>query len=156
MAGWGKAERGGGEQECALSALLTTYSERGNQVWATLANYLERQGRASRSPWPQHWRQRATASRLDLYSIYFGTMYVAQVSKTSARSTEKKKIKFCSYIRIFRWDQVQSHIWLTASSYMVKYLRISSYIRNPYLTYMTIPSEFPYIWGKFCFLFYQC
>ncbi len=29
---------------------------------------------------------------------------------------------------------------------------------NPssYLTLHLIPSEFPYIWGKFCFLFYQC
>ncbi len=30
---------------------------------------------------------------------------------------------------------MQSHIWLTASSYMVKYLRISSYIRKPVLIY---------------------
>jgi hypothetical protein len=32
-------------------------------------------------------------------------------------------------------EQLQSHIWLTASSYMVKYLRISSYIRTPFLVY---------------------
>ncbi len=32
-------------------------------------------------------------------------------------------------------EQSQSHIWLTASSYMTKYLRISSYIRKPYLIY---------------------
>jgi len=31
--------------------------------------------------------------------------------------------------------QLQSHIWLTASSYMGKYLRISSYFRKPFLTY---------------------
>jgi hypothetical protein len=30
---------------------------------------------------------------------------------------------------------LQSPIWLTASSYMGKYLRISSYIRNPFLIY---------------------
>jgi hypothetical protein len=30
---------------------------------------------------------------------------------------------------------VQSHIWLTASSYMGKYLRISSYIRKPFLIF---------------------
>jgi hypothetical protein len=43
---------------------------------------------------------------------------------------------------------------------MGKYLRISSYIRKPFLIlYMTLQllhSEFPYIWGKFSFLFYQC
>jgi hypothetical protein len=43
---------------------------------------------------------------------------------------------------------------------MGKYLRISSYIRKPFLIlYMTlqlIHSEFPYIWGTFDFLFYQC
>jgi hypothetical protein len=34
-------------------------------------------------------------------------------------------------------EQLQSHIWLTASTYMVlkKYLRISSYIRKPFLIY---------------------
>jgi len=34
-------------------------------------------------------------------------------------------------------------------------VRISSYIRKPssYMTLHPIPSEFPYIWGKFCFLF---
>jgi hypothetical protein len=32
-------------------------------------------------------------------------------------------------------EQLQSHIWLTASSYMVIYLRISSYIRKPFLIY---------------------
>ncbi len=44
-------------------------------------------------------------------------------------------------------EQSQNHIWLTASSYMVKYLRISSYIRTPFLmTLQLIHSEFPYIW----------
>ncbi len=43
--------------------------------------------------------------------------------------------KFSSYIRKLRMEQLQSHIWLTAFSYMVKYLRISSYIRKPFLVY---------------------
>ncbi len=47
----------------------------------------------------------------------------------------KKNIKFFSYIRKFRMEQLQSHIWLTASSYMGKYLLISSYIRKPFLIY---------------------
>ncbi len=32
-------------------------------------------------------------------------------------------------------EQLQSHIWLTATSYMGKYLRTSSYIRKPFLIY---------------------
>ncbi len=32
-------------------------------------------------------------------------------------------------------EQLKSHIWLTASSYMGKYLRISLYIRKPFLIY---------------------
>ncbi len=50
-------------------------------------------------------------------------------------------------------EQLQSHIWLTASS--GKYLRISSYILGSTSSYMTLQllhSEFPYIWGKFDFL----
>jgi hypothetical protein len=69
----------------------------------------------------------------------------------------KKKVKFYLYIMKIRRDRLQSHIWLTASSYMDKYLRISSYIRSPSscITLKPIPSEFPNIWGKFSF-FYQC
>ncbi len=47
----------------------------------------------------------------------------------------KNKIKFFSYIRKFRVEQLQCHIWLTASLSMGKYLRISSYIRKPFLIY---------------------
>jgi hypothetical protein len=63
------------------------------------------------------------------------------------------KIKFSSYIRKFIMEQLQSHIWLTTSAYIVKSLHISSYMRKPFLT---CDSEFPHIWGKFYFLFYQC
>jgi hypothetical protein len=44
-----------------------------------------------------------------------------------------RKTYICSYVRKFRMEQLQSNIWLTASSYMVKYLRISS--RKPFLIY---------------------
>ncbi len=47
----------------------------------------------------------------------------------------KKKMKFSSYIRKFKMEQLQSYIWLTASSYMGKNLRISSYIRKSFLIY---------------------
>ncbi len=46
-----------------------------------------------------------------------------------------KKIKFSSNIRKFIVEQLQSHIRLTSSSYMGKYLRVSSYIRKPFLIY---------------------
>ncbi len=43
---------------------------------------------------------------------------------------------------------------------MVKYLRISSYIRKPFLIYDFAPDpiwiSIQYMWGKFSFLFYQC
>ncbi len=45
-------------------------------------------------------------------------------------------------MRKFRWDREQSHIWLTASLYMVKYLRISSYIRKPFLICDFAPDPF--------------
>jgi len=65
-----------------------------------------------------------------LYCVYF-TVYCVYY-------TLKKK---SSYIRKFRRDRLQSHIWLTASSHMVKYLRISSYIRKLFLIYdfATVP-----------------
>ncbi len=73
------------------------------------------------------------------------------VSKNNRFTLIRKKIKFASYRRKFRRERLQSHIWLTASSNMTKYLRISSN-----MTLQLLPSEFPYIWGKFIFLFYQC
>ncbi len=69
----------------------------------------------------------------------------------------KKKIKFSSYVRKFRWGRLQSHVWLTASLYMVKYLRIFSYIRNPFLIYelATNPIWISFYLRKIYFLFYQ-
>ncbi len=71
----------------------------------------------------------------------------------------KKKTKFSSNIRKSGRERLQSHICLTASSCMTKYLSISPYIKKPFPSYMTLqqlPSEFPKKWGKFYFLFYQC
>ncbi len=70
------------------------------------------------------------------------------------RTQIEKKIKFSWYIMKFRMEQLQ--IWLTASLYMGKYLRISSYSRKPFLIYdfATAPLWIPYIWGKFYFIFY--
>ncbi len=61
---------------------------------------------------------------------------ITQYSPQQGESTLiKKKILFSSYVWKFRMEQLQSHIWLTATSYMVKYLRISSYIRKLFLIY---------------------
>ncbi len=67
---------------------------------------------------------------------------------------KKRKEKFPHIQR----NRVQSHIWLTASSYMVKYLPISSYSRKPFLIYDFAPDQ---LWislylRKILFSFYQC
>ncbi len=54
----------------------------------------------------------------------------------------KNKIKFSSYLRKFRGIGCKVYIWLTASSYMVKYLCISSYIRTPFLISVADPWHF--------------
>jgi hypothetical protein len=73
----------------------------------------------------------------------------------------KKKIKFSSYIGKFRVEQLQSHIWLTASSSPHIWGNIFAFphILGSPSSYMTLQlphSEFLYIWGKFYFIFYQC
>ncbi len=66
----------------------------------------------------------------------------------------KKKRKFSSYIRKFRWKRLQSNIWLTAFSYMVQYLRILG-SPSSYMTLQPPPSEFPNIYEvKFLFSFF--
>jgi hypothetical protein len=67
----------------------------------------------------------------------------------------KKKRKFSPYIRKFR-GIVQSHIWLTTSSYMVKIFM--HFLRKPFLIYDFAPDP---IWislymRKIFFPFYQC
>ncbi len=66
------------------------------------------------------------------------------LGRTSMLYTDKKKeIKFSSYFRKFRMEQLQ-----TASSYMVKNLRIFPHILISFSSYMTLQllhSEIPYI-----------
>ncbi len=52
-----------------------------------------------------------------------------------AHPLSSSPIQFSSYIRKFRREQLQSHTWLPAFSYMTKYFRISSYIRKPFFIY---------------------
>ncbi len=46
-----------------------------------------------------------------------------------------KKSNFLAYKEIHNGAVAKSYTWLTASSYLVKYLCISSYIRKPFLLY---------------------
>ncbi len=50
-----------------------------------------------------------------------------------ALHTDKKENESFQIFKEIQRDRVQSHIWLTASSYMVKNWSISSYIRKPFL-----------------------
>jgi hypothetical protein len=69
------------------------------------------------------------------------------------RTLVEKKIKFSSHKRKFRRERLQSHIWLTASSYMVNICAFPNILGSP-SSYMTLqPYEFTYIWGNF-FLFF--
>ncbi len=71
----------------------------------------------------------------------------------------KKKTKLSSHMRKFKWDRVEkvineeglSNIWGNAQIF-------SLYMRRPLGIYYfaSDPSEYPNIWGKFSFLFYQC
>ncbi len=56
-----------------------------------------------------------------------------------ASRTDKIKKKIFLKCKEIRRDRVQSHTWLTASSYMVTYLRISSYMKKPFLIYDFAP-----------------
>ncbi len=49
--------------------------------------------------------------------------------------TDKKDNKIFLIFKEIWKRALQSHIWLMASSYMTKYLRISSYSRKPFLIY---------------------
>ncbi len=55
-------------------------------------------------------------------------------------------IKFSSYVRKVRVEQLQSHIWLKASSVLI-YGEISAYfLIYIHMTLQLLHSEFPYIW----------
>ncbi len=71
----------------------------------------------------------------------------------------KKKRKFSSYIRTFRRERLQSHIWGRVSYNIWGNAQIFSHIwrgRYSEMILQPLPSEFPYVWGKFNFLFSQC
>jgi hypothetical protein len=96
--------------------------------------------------------QREREAILSLYNIDSITVrdrskYLLLVFQISI-SLIKKKIKFSSYIGKFGVEQLQSHIWLTASSY----------IRKPFLIcdFATAPLWISLYMKKMLFYFYQC
>ncbi len=55
-------------------------------------------------------------------------------------------------------EQLQSHLWLTPPHIWGNICAFPHILGSPYsyVTLQLLHSEFPYIWGKFSFLFYQC
>ncbi len=78
------------------------------------------------------------------WSLFFVVVTIPGLSlnKTNKNALMKKKRKVFSYLMKFRRDRLQSHIWLTASSYTTKYSRICSY---------TLLEEQKYIYSFFRF-----
>ncbi len=68
---------------------------------------------------------------------------------------KKENQYFSPYIRKFRVEQLQSHIWGKASQYMRKWGNISPYIRRPFVIYdfATAPFWISLYMGKFLFSF---
>ncbi len=69
----------------------------------------------------------------------------------------KTKTKFSSYIRKFRWDRLQSHMWKSFLMYeeMRKYLTIyEEAVSYVWLCNRSLLNF--HIWEKFYILFYQC
>ncbi len=67
----------------------------------------------------------------------------------------QNKIKLSSYIRKFRVEQLQSHIWGRASQYMRKCANISSYMRRPFVIYATAPFLISFYMREIWFSFWS-
>ncbi len=71
--------------------------------------------------------------------------------------TDKKETKFSLYIGKFRWDRGSKSYMRKGSWYMRKCTNMFTMRRSLVIyDFAPDPSEFPNIWGKFYFLFYQC
>ena len=70
----------------------------------------------------------------------------------------KKKTKFSSCIRKFRWDCVQSHILGRDSLHMRKCANFSPYMRRPLVIYDFTPDPLNFLIYEenFIFFYYQC
>ncbi len=117
--------------------------------------YITYPGQDAGSPWWGHWRrywlccsrwtgrmwEPGLSSRAWKQTVrnvaFYPVLWTRCISfhLVAAPTLIKKENKFSSYRTKSRRERLQSHIWLTASSYITKYLRISSYIRKPFLIY---------------------
>ncbi len=59
----------------------------------------------------------------------------SQAEWRKSQYTDKKENSIFLIYKKIQKDRVQSHMWLTAFSFMVKYLRISSHNRKPFIIY---------------------
>ncbi len=80
------------------------------------------------------------------------------VHQMCLRHTDKKDNKSFLIFKEIKRNRVQSHMWLTRPPVLIYGGNICVFphiLGSPssYMTFHPIPSEFPYIWGKFCFLF---
>jgi hypothetical protein len=76
----------------------------------------------------------------------------ASITTNPRNYTDKKEKKILLIHKKIKRDRVQSHIWLTASSYMGKNLRNSSYIRGPFPSHL----DFLIYEENLVFFFCQC
>jgi hypothetical protein len=98
----------------------------------------------TRGAWSRIIKRRKPGSLLIIKS----SMPVSSITLSLAIHCEKSKSIFLKYKEIQNRAVAKSYMTrLTASSYRVKYLRISSYIRNPssYMTLQLLHSEFYFI-----------
>jgi hypothetical protein len=89
-----------------------------------------------------------------LHNVFFSF----KSSRVEQTTPIKKKIKFSSYIRKFRVEQLQSHIWGRAGFlYMRKCENISPYMKRPLVIYdfATAPFWITLYMRKIWFSFYQ-
>ncbi len=87
----------------------------------------------------------------DLLFVYY--LWAVQCLVCMTPSTDKKENKIFFY---FQKGSVAKSYMTNASSHVVKYLRISSYIRKPFLIYdYTTTSLLEFLYIYFLFLFYQ-
>ncbi len=105
------------------------------------------------------FRHYALPLRCRLFNLHCYNLGLCRVSNTYKNPyalIKKENQIFLIYKEIQNGPFAKSYTWLTAASYMGQYLRISSYIRRPFLIYdfATAPLWIPYIWGIFYFLFY--
>ncbi len=111
---------------CPYTVTICCYGHRMGQIFQWGTTYL------TQGPLPP-----LTPDKRNLFLVNKYSVYPVKVIRWGSWSCTliKKKTKFSSYLRKSRRDRLQSHKWLTASSYMTKYLRISSYTRKAFLIY---------------------